>query len=101
MFGNFQEKQEEMRKKLAEIILDAEAGGGMVTVRVSATRELKDIKISPDFQYDDIEELEDLILTAINRGMAAAAEKEQAEAQNMLNEILPPGMGGLGDMFGM
>jgi DNA-binding YbaB/EbfC family protein len=101
MFGNMQEKQAEMQKKLAEIKVEAEAGDGAVVVTANATRQILDIKINPEFKYDDVEELEDLLLIAINRAMGKAAEIEQSEAQKMLSEMLPPGFGGLGSLFGM
>lgn len=96
-----QEKQAEMQKKLAEIKVEAEAGDGVVKVTASANRQINDIKINPEFKYDDIEELEDLILIAVNRALGKAAEIEQQEAQKMLSEMLPPGMGNLGSLFGM
>ncbi len=99
MFGNMEEKQEEMRQRLSEMELTAEAGG-VVTVKANALRQILDLKISPDFQYQDIEELEDLVINAVNRVLQQAAELEQSEAQKMLNDMLPPGLGNLGDLFG-
>jgi DNA-binding YbaB/EbfC family protein len=101
MFGNMQEKQAQMAKLLAEMEVVAEAGGGVVTVKANAARQILDIKIDKTFQYDDIEELEDLLLTAVNRVIAKAAEIEAEESQKMLKEMLPPGMENLGGMFGM
>jgi DNA-binding YbaB/EbfC family protein len=101
MFGNLEEKQKEMQEKLAQIELDAEAGGGVVKVKINAARQILDVTIDPEFKYDDVEELEDLILTAVNRAIAAAAVKEQEESQKMIKDMMPPGLGGLGDMFGM
>lgn len=101
MFGNLEEKQKEMQEKLAQIELDAEAGGGVVKVKINAARQILDVTIDPEFKYDDVEELEDLVLTAVNRAIAAAAVKEQEESQKMIKDMMPPGLGGLGDMFGM
>jgi hypothetical protein len=101
MFGNMQEKQAEMQKKLAEMKVEAEAGNGAVKITANATRQILDIKINPEFKYSDVEELEDLLLTAINRAMAKAAEIEASESQKMISEMLPPGFGNLGSLFGM
>ena len=101
MFGNMQEKQAEMQKKLAEMKVEAEAGDGAVKITANATRQILDIKINPEFKYSDVEELEDLLLTAINRAMAKAAEIEASESQKMISEMLPPGFGNLGSLFGM
>lgn len=101
MFGNLEEKQKEMREKLAQITLEAEAGAGKVKVKINAAREILDIKIDPEFEYEEVEELEDLMVMAVNRAIAAAAAKEAEESQKMLKDMLPPGMGNLGGMFGM
>lgn len=101
MFGNIQEKQAEMQKKLAAITVEADAGDGAVKVTANAARQITDIKISPDFKFNDYEELEDLLLTAINRATSKAAEIEAAESQKMISEMLPHGFGNLGSLFGM
>ena len=101
MFGNMEDKQAEMQKKLVEIKVEAEAGDGAVKITANAARQITDIKIDTNFKYSDLEELEDLLLIALNRAMAKAAEVEHAETQKMISEMLPPGFGNLGSMFGM
>ncbi len=100
-FGNFKEKQEELRKKLVEIIVEAEAGDGAVKVTANAAREILNIEIDTSIvDPSDTEELQDLILVAVNRAIKLATEKELAESQAMLKDMLPPGLGGLGKLFG-
>ena len=101
MFGNIQEKQAEMQKKLSTINVEAEAGDGAIKVIANAARQIIDIKINPNFNFNDYEELEDLLLTAVNRAISKAAEIEAAESQKMISEMLPPGFGNLGSLFGM
>jgi DNA-binding protein YbaB len=101
MLGNIQEKQAEMQQKLASISVEAEAGDGAVKVTANATRQITDIKISSDLKFNDYEELEDLLLIAVNRAITKAAEIEAAESQKMISEMLPPGFGNLGSLFGM
>jgi nucleoid-associated protein EbfC len=101
MFGNIQEKQAEMQKKLSTINVEAEAGDGAIKVIANAARQIIDIKINPNFKFNDYEELEDLLLTAVNRAISKAAEIEAAESQKMISEMLPPGFGNLGSLFGM
>lgn len=101
MFGNIQEKQAEMQKKLSTINVEAEAGDGAIKVTANAARQIIDIKINLDFKFNDYEELEDLLLTAVNRAIGKAAEIEAAESQKMISEMLPPGFGNLGSLFGM
>ena len=93
-----QQMQEQMQRQLAAETFDAEAGGGAVTVTVTGAREVTNVKINPDeIDLEDTESLEDLIVVATNRALEKAAEYEQSQAGNMMNSLLP---GGLGNMFG-
>lgn len=101
LLGNMEEKQKAMREKLAQIVVEAEAGGGAVKITANAARELTNISINKDaLDLDDIEQLEDLLLVAFNRVLEEIGAKEQEESQNMINDMLPPGMGDLSNLFG-
>jgi len=101
MFGDMEEKQKQLQIKLAGMMVEADAGDGKVKVTASANREIKNISIDPSLiQEGDAEQIEDFIMVAINRALALASEKEAEEAQNLLKDMLPPGMGGLSDLFG-
>lgn len=100
LLGNMEERQAEMKNKLATIIVEASSGDGMVKVSASADRQLTNIQFDPSFiKSADQEEIEDLILVAVNEVMTLAAAKEAEEAQNMLKDMLPPGLGDMGGMF--
>ena len=94
MMGQMQEMQAKMKAKLSTIEVSGEAGDGLVRVTANAAREIMNIKIDPSLA-DDMEALEDLLLVATNRALEAAAEKEAAEGQSMLGDMLPGGLGGL------
>jgi len=98
MLGGMEEMQKQMQEKLTKIVVEAEAGDGLVKVKANAARQILDITI--DESIDDTEEIEDLLLVAMNRVLAAAAVKEKEESTEMLKNIMPPGMGNLGDLFG-
>ena len=101
LFNNMQERQKEMRGKLAEITVEAEAGDGAVKVLANANREIVNIAIDKSkLDMDDTEQLEDLLLVAINRALELAAEKEASESQNLLKDMFPPGLGNLSDLMG-
>lgn len=100
MFGGMEEMQKQMQEKLTSIIVETQAGGGMIKVKANAARQILDITIDPSLDLEDKEELEDLLLEAMNRVIATAAQKEQEESQAMLSKMLPGGMGGLGNLFG-
>ncbi len=96
LLGNMEEKQAAMKKKLAEIIVKEEVGDKAVVIEANANREIINIKIDKTkLNSGDSEELEDLLLIAINRVLAQAAEREAIESQKLINDMLPPGMGGL------
>ncbi len=96
LFGNVEQQQEEMRKKLAEISVTADAGGGAITVTANANREILDIKIDKSkLDWEDLEEVQDLMVAAVNNVLEKAMVKEQAEAQKLISQMMPPGLGGL------
>ena len=65
-----QEDMEKSQEELSSREFDATAGGGAVTVKVSGAKEVKEIKIQKDVvDPDDIEMLEDLILTCVNEAL--------------------------------
>ena len=99
MFGQIEEMQKQLQAKLAAIVIDGTSGDGKIKVQVSAVRELKNIQIDPSLLTGDAEELEDLLLVAINRTMEKAAEKAEAETKSMMSGLLPPGMDLPGGLF--
>ncbi len=101
LLGNMKEQQKEMRKKLAQITVQEEAGNGAVKVTANANREIQDIRIDREkLDWEDVEMVQDLIIAAVNKALETAAEKEAAETQKMMKDMLPPGMGNLGNLFG-
>ena len=92
MFGQMEEMKKQMQEALTKIIVEAEAGGGMIKIKANAARQILDVTIDPSLDLSDKEQLEDLILEATNRVIAVAAMKEQEESKAMLGKILPPGM---------
>ena len=91
-----QQMQEQMQQQLAAQTFDAEAGGGAVTVTVTGAREVTNVKIDTEqIDLEDTEGLEDLLVVATNRALDKAAEYEQSQAGNMMNSLLPGGLGGM------
>ena len=89
MMKQAQKMQEDMAKTMAEIRVDATAGGGIVTVTMTGTKELLAIKIEPDaVKEGDVEMLQDLIVAAVNE----ANRKADEALQQKLGGMLPPGM---------
>jgi DNA-binding YbaB/EbfC family protein len=101
LMGNMEEFQAQLKEKLSGIELHAEAGDGAVKVTANALRQITNISLDQSkLDTEDPEQLEDLLLVAINRALEQAAETEAAESKAMMQNMLPPGLGGLSGLFG-
>jgi len=88
-----QQMQEKMQKQLAETVIEATAGGGMVTVTVNGGKQLLSLKIDPEVvNASDVEMLEDLILAAVNDAQRKADEAMGAKMSGMMGGMKLPGM---------
>ena len=92
-----QEMQNQMLKAqedLAKESVEASAGGGMVSVKMSGDLQLQEVVIKPDaVDPDDVEMLQDLVLAAVNEAVRSAQEL----AASKMNQAAG-GMGGLGGL---
>lgn len=101
LMGNMQERQKELKTKLAVITVEAEAGDGAIKVTANANREIVNISIDKAaLDWEDHEQIEDLLMVAVNRALEMATEKEALETQKLLKEMMPPGFEDLQDLFG-
>ena len=97
--GQLQEMQGRLKEKLRSIEVEATAGEGAVRVRMNAARELLNVHLDTErLDMTDTEHIEDLLVVAVNRALAEAAAKEAAEGHQLVQGMLPPG---LGNLFGM
>jgi DNA-binding YbaB/EbfC family protein len=73
-----QKMQQEMlaaQEALKDEVVEASAGGGMVTVKVSGDLVVKAIQIDPQaVDPEDLELLQDMVLAAVNEGLRSAQE---------------------------
>jgi len=78
MLKQVQKMQEDMmaaQEQLKTEVVEASAGGGMVTVKVSGDLEVKEIRIDQAaVDPDDVELLQDMVLAAVNQGLNQAQE---------------------------
>jgi nucleoid-associated protein EbfC len=92
-----QKMQQEMmaaQESLKDEVVEASAGGGMVTVRVTGDLNVKAITIDPQaVDPDDIELLQDMVLAAVNEGLRSAQELATAKLGGIT--------GGLGGGLGL
>ncbi len=101
LLGNMQEQQIQLKKRLASIVVEATEGDGAVKVTVNANRELLNIVFDKTkIDWNDQDMVEELAVAAVNKAMRLASEKEAVEAEKLLQNIMPTGMGGLAGLFG-
>jgi hypothetical protein len=90
-FMKLQRQLAAVQQALAEAEVTGTAGGGLVTVTMTASGELRSIKIDPKVvDPEDVETLEDLVL--------AAAHNATEAGQQMTEEKMGPLTGGLGGL---
>src|SRR5262249_6909844 len=89
MMKQAQQMQERLQKQMAELKVEGNAGGGMVTVVVNGAKQVQSLKIDPEVvSKDDVEMLQDLIVAAIND----AHRKADEQMSQNIGGMLPPGM---------
>ena len=90
MMKQAQEMQEKMQREMDQIRVDATVGGGMVTVLMSGTKDLLEVKVDPEMLKNaDVEMLQDMIVAAVNE----AGRKVDEKLKGQLGAMMPPGMG--------
>ena len=93
MMKQAQQMQERLQKQMADLRVDATAGGGMVTVVMNGTKQVLSIKIDPEaVSKDDVEMLQDLILAAMNDAHRKVDEAMSQQMSGMMGGLKIPGM---------
>jgi DNA-binding YbaB/EbfC family protein len=92
-----QKKMLEIQEGLKEKELEISVGGGAVTARVNAQKELLGIKLSDDIvkeaaEDNDKEMLEDLIVSAVKEAMRQAEEVAEKEMESVTGGMSIPGL---------
>ena len=88
-----QENAEEVKKRLDTVYVTGESPDGQVKVVLSANKEIKDIQVSDELLADK-EELTDMLVSAINRGLEKAGQVAEQETKSAMKDMLPPGLDG-------
>ena len=89
MQENMQKMQEELEAKEVE----ASVGGGAVTVKVNGKKEVLDITIKPEVvDPDDIEMLQDLVLSAVNQALKSVDDMQANQMSKVTGGMNIPGL---------
>ena len=89
----FQQQMEEMQKDLVNKQFEASVGGGAVTAIANGKRQLVEVRIKPEVvDPDDVEMLEDLIMSACNEALKKAEDETNNEMGKLTGGLNMPGM---------
>ena len=93
MIQQAKEMQERLQKQMADLRVEATAGGGMVTVKANGAMEITEITIDPKaIDPEDPELLADMVMAAVNEAIRSA----QALMEQRLGGLAGGALGGLG-----
>jgi DNA-binding YbaB/EbfC family protein len=93
MMQQAKQVQEKLQKQMADLRVEATAGGGMVTVAMNGTKQLQSVKIDPEVvSKDDVEMLQDLIVAAINDAARKVDEQLGQQMSGLMGGLKIPGL---------
>ena len=91
-----QEMMEQKQAELADLIVEASSGGGMVNVKANGREEIVNITIDKEVvDPEDVEMLQDLILAAVKEAQRKAKEEAQKEMGDLMGDMGLPNVPGL------
>ncbi|HXI00150.1 MAG TPA: YbaB/EbfC family nucleoid-associated protein [Sphingobacteriaceae bacterium] len=92
-----QQKADEIKQRLETISVTGEAEGGLIRVTANGNKHISEIIIDPVFlKSADKEQLEELLIVAVNKAVQQAEQVSQTEMQAATRDMF----GGLGNLFG-
>src|SRR5476649_1430395 len=92
MMKQAQQMQENLQKQMANLRVEGNAGGGMVTVVCNGAKQIQSLKIDPEVvSKEDVEMLQDLIVAALNDALRKADEQMAQSMGGMMGGLKIPG----------
>ena len=88
-----QAKLAKAQEELSNTTLEVSSGGGAVTVTIDGQQKIRSVKISPEvINPDDVELLEDLVLTAVTEAIAKSQEAAAKHLGGLTGGLKIPGL---------
>jgi DNA-binding YbaB/EbfC family protein len=88
-----QKMQEQLHKQMESTVVEATAGGGMVSVKMNGNKQLISIQVDSEvFAGGDKEMLQDLIVAAVNEGVRKVEESMNSQLGNLTGGLKIPGL---------
>ena len=81
--AKMQKKMQELQDKLAEEVIEVQAGGGAISIRITLGQEVRAITLDEEFLKEDKAFVEETLL----EGVRAAFEQSKAKSEAAMNEI--------------
>ena len=91
MMQQAQRMQQKLQEEIAQIKVEATAGGGMVTVTMDGQKNLLSCKIESEVA-GDVEMLQDLVITAVNEAMKKVHGEISEEMSKITGGMNIPGL---------
>ena len=93
MMKDLQKMQSKLQEEMEALEIEASAGGGIVTARMSGKKELLSLKLAAEaITPDDPELLEDLIVAAVNEAGRKVDQELQQMTQGLTGGLNIPGL---------
>lgn len=88
-----QDQMAKMQEELELRMVEASAGGGVVTVVASGKKDIVELVIKPEaVDPEDVEMLQDLIIAAVNEALRKADDMVQGEMAKITGGMGMPGL---------
>jgi nucleoid-associated protein EbfC len=92
MMKQAEQMQRKMQEEIAQIRVEASAGGGMVSVKMDGKKNVMGVKIDPEVA-GDVEMLQDMVMAAFNEAGKKVDDEVGQKMGGMLGGMgLPPGL---------
>jgi DNA-binding YbaB/EbfC family protein len=98
--GSILEQAQELKERLGRMqeeaaakVVEASAGGGMVTVKMNGRLELLEVHIEPAVKDGDVAMLQDLVIAAVNQAIRQAQDLMAEQMKQATGGFKIPGLG--------
>ena len=93
MLAQARQQAEKLQEKMQQVVVEASAGGGSVTVKMNGQKQVLSVVIEPDVvKSGDVEMLQDLVTAAFNAAAQKVDDAMKSSLGGMLGGLGLPGM---------
>ena len=90
---DLQAKRLKAQQELAEMTTEVSSGGGAIKIVIDGQQRIHSVSISPEvINAEDVEMLEDLVMTAVNEAIQKSQELAASHLSGLTGGLKIPGM---------